>query len=77
MCCPARQGHAMAELFMCIRRFYQLVSQITTIYGVQLTGTSRDLYEDSISVFSWATFEWDGTSALSHTLRGTISCTHP
>ena len=40
--------------------FFQLASQITTVYNVQLSGSSRALYADSIAVLSWATFEWDG-----------------
>ena len=65
----AKAPHAMAKFFMCVCRFYQLVSQITTVYQVHLTGTALRLYEDSIAVMSWATFEWDGASAHTHTSR--------
>lgn len=50
------------------RRFFQMASQITTVYGVKLYGTSRELYADSTSVLSWATFEWDGASAHTYIL---------
>ena len=40
--------------------FYQVASQITTVYNVQLTGSSNDLYKDSVAPFSWATVNWDG-----------------
>ena len=42
--------------------FYQIASQITTVYNVRLSGSSKDLYEASVAVFSWATFDWDGAS---------------
>ena len=41
----------------CPRRCAQMVS----IYNVQLSGSSGDLYADSVAVLSWATFDWDGT----------------
>ena len=50
------------------RRFFQLVSQMTTVYNVKLSGTAKTLYADSTSIFSWASFDWDGASAhLAHT----------
>eukprot|EP00964_Phaeocystis_antarctica_P113684 scaffold77694_cov77-Phaeocystis_antarctica.AAC.1 len=42
--------------------FYQIASQITTVYNVRLSGSSKDLYEASVAVLSWATFDWDGAS---------------
>ena len=34
--------------------------QMISIYNVTLSGSSKDLYADSVAVFSWATFNWDG-----------------
>jgi len=31
-----------------------------SIYNVTLSGSSKDLYADSVAVLSWATFNWDG-----------------
>ena len=40
--------------------FFQLASQITMVYNVQLSGSSRDLYANSIAVLTWVSFDWDG-----------------
>ena len=42
------------------RSFFQLASQMTTTYNIELSGSSKDLYADSVAVFSWAAFDWDG-----------------
>ena len=34
--------------------------QMISIYNVTLSGSSKDLYADSVAVLSWATFNWDG-----------------
>ena len=43
--------------------------QITSIYNVQLSGSSGDLYADSVAVLSWTTFDWDGTATHHRALR--------
>ena len=48
------------------RSFFQLASQITTVYNVQLSGASGDLYADSVAVLSWAAFDWDGAWPHTH-----------
>ena len=58
------------------RRFFQLVSQMTTVYNVKLSGTAKTLYADSTSAFSWASFDWDGASAHLTHIAMIISCSH-
>ena len=40
--------------------FFQVASQITTVYNVQLTGSAGELYQNSVAFLSWATIDWDG-----------------
>ena len=54
-------------LCMGARSFFQIASQVTTVYNVKMTGSSEDLYKGSTAVFSWATFEPDGASLPTHT----------
>ena len=41
---------------------------MTTVYNVQLSGSAADLYADSVAVFSWLDFDWDGGGL--HTRHG-------
>ena len=37
---------------------------MTTIYNIQLSGSSKDLYAESVAFFSWADIDWDGAYDL-------------
>ena len=40
--------------------FFQIASQITTVYHVKLTGSAGELYQNSVAFLSWATIDFDG-----------------
>ena len=46
--------------------FFQLASQITMVYNVQLSGSSKNLYANSIAVLTWVSFDWDGAPHRIH-----------
>ena len=57
-------------LCMGARSFFQVASQVTTVYNVKMTGSSDDLYSKSTAAFSWANFDIDGASLpFPHTRR--------
>ena len=39
---------------------------MTTVYNVQLSGSAAHLYADSVAVFSWLDFDWDGAWPHAH-----------
>ena len=45
--------------FKLLLTFFQLASQITTTYNVKVTGQAAQWYQDSVSIFNWASLNLD------------------